>query len=111
MKRPLLNMDQRQSIRLETLEGATLEMNLAVQHLRRDVYKTKGWLAMKKAERDIVTYMNLSIFGREYVSPIKRFAFRFLDLGISDAFSYLYVWLWLMKLSGIAAIIIHILNR
>ena len=104
-------MDQRQSIRLKTLEGAMLEMNLAVQHLRREVYRTKGWFAMKKAERDIVTYMNLSMFGREYVSPIKRFAFRFLNLGKLDAFLYIYIWLWFMKLTGMIAIMFYILNR
>ena len=83
MKRPLLNRWER--IHLSThndLFADRLKLHLALVRFNREVY-------------------------RALMPLIKWLSFR----GKSDAFSYLYVWLWLIQLSGIVAVIIHILNR
>ncbi|MGR3221238.1 MAG: hypothetical protein ACUZ8H_15695 [Candidatus Anammoxibacter sp.] len=53
MKKPLLNLEQRRDIRFKTFYGASLELHLAISHLRRDVYKTDGYFAMKTVEKQL----------------------------------------------------------
>jgi hypothetical protein len=39
MKKPLLNLEQRQLIRLGTTQGAFIELNIALKHLFRELEK------------------------------------------------------------------------
>ena len=63
MKRPYFNRQQRIAIYCDTMEGSHLMLNLAVKKLLRNVRITKGWVAMKKAERIIVILVNIKLFG------------------------------------------------
>ena len=65
MKRPYFNRQQRVSIYCETTQGALLELNLATKKLLRDVYRTDGWISMKKMGRNIVRLANLKFFGKD----------------------------------------------
>lgn len=47
MRKPLLNLEQRNEIRLDTFRGAQLELFLARKRLSRDIYRENGWIAMK----------------------------------------------------------------
>ena len=70
MKKPLLNQEQREAIRLDTYYGAHLKLNLAVKGFLRAVYREDGCIAMKKAERIIVRNLNhphlanMKLFGK-----------------------------------------------
>lgn len=49
MKKPLLNLEQREAIRLDTYYGANLNFSLAVIRFRRELYRSShfGWFLMK----------------------------------------------------------------
>ena len=83
MKRPLLNRWERILLsEYDTLHTDLLKFRLAWVKFAREFVRANSWF-FKLAE----------------------------SIGKSEWFVYLYVWLWLMQLSGIAAIIVHILNR
>jgi len=63
MKSPYFNRQQRIAIYCDTMEGSHLMLNLAVNKLLSNVRITKGWVAMKKAERIIVILVNIKLFG------------------------------------------------
>jgi hypothetical protein len=65
MKRPYFNREQRIAIYCDTMIGAQLMVNLAIKKLLRDVYRSDGWIAMKKAERNVVRLYSLRLLGRD----------------------------------------------
>ena len=65
MKRPYFNREQRIAIYHNTMIGAHLMLNLAVKKFLREVYKTEGCIAMKRAERIVVRLANLKLLGRD----------------------------------------------
>ena len=65
MKKPYLNLDERQQIKYNTLSGAILMFNLECKKILRDTYRDSGWLAMKITERDIVRLTNIKLLGRD----------------------------------------------
>lgn len=64
MKKPLLNEEQRRQIRAKTLNGATLELGLAYQHVRREAYKNGGFFYWVRIRRSLIKIINLKLFGR-----------------------------------------------
>ncbi len=61
MKTPLVDQEGRQSIRDKTLLGANIEFGLAFQRLRRDIYRSRGYFAMKWLERKFLKALNNSL--------------------------------------------------
>lgn len=53
MKRPYLNMEQRKQIRLNTMYGAGLKVNLAQTQLLHSIRKEQGCFAAWKAGREL----------------------------------------------------------
>lgn len=46
MKKPLLNQEERECIRLKTFTGSYLELYLATKQLERSVYKEHGYIGL-----------------------------------------------------------------
>lgn len=46
MKKPYFNLEQRSLIRSETYVGASLELNLAIRILERDIKKEHGFVGL-----------------------------------------------------------------
>ena len=65
MKKPYLNLDERQQIKYKTLSGSMLMVDLECKKILRDTYESNGWFAMKIAERDIVRLTNIKLLGRD----------------------------------------------
>ncbi len=65
MKRPYYNREQRIAIYGDSLVGDHLILNLAIKKTLRAVRRADGWIAMKKAERDMVRLANLKLLGRD----------------------------------------------
>lgn len=50
MKSPLFNQKQRKEIRKDSIDGSFFLLQLSVHRLRREVYREKGFIAMKVFE-------------------------------------------------------------
>jgi len=63
MKRPYYNRNLRIEIYNRTFMGSQLLLNLAIKKLLREVRKTDGLIAMKKAEKEIKNLLNIALLG------------------------------------------------
>lgn len=65
MKRPLLNMIQRQEIHQKTLYGSELELALAYQHVRREALKEGGYIYWIRLRKQLIKVINGKLFGKK----------------------------------------------
>lgn len=63
MKKPLLNLKERQAIRDNTFNGAALELKLAIHHVDRVTYKNGGYFAMRRARKELLEIINKRLFN------------------------------------------------
>jgi len=64
MKRPLLNLEQRESIRLDTYSGAFLRLHLAFKKLERETYRDSNYFVARKKMKQVMKHINQLIFNR-----------------------------------------------
>ena len=63
MKRPLFNLEQRELIRLNTVIGAGLELNLAVMKFRREIHRDKGCIIARIQTKRLLKYISQILFN------------------------------------------------
>lgn len=68
MKRPLLNQDQREHIRLNTLHGAYLNLHLANMGIKRAAYKEGGYFHMRRVMKGVADLINYRLLNRYKVN-------------------------------------------
>ena len=60
MKRPYLNEEERQAIRLDTIKGAGLKMHLACMHYRKACGKGfSGWVKYRRGIKSVVKSLTI----------------------------------------------------
>lgn len=63
MSKLLLNQEQRDGVRFNTLSGAQTRLSLSVMRMSRDVYRRDGYIAMKKMQHLLVRITNMKLLG------------------------------------------------
>ncbi len=59
----LLNQEQRDGVRHNTLSGAQTKLSLTFKRMSRDVYRRDGYFAMKKMQDDFLVAANIALLG------------------------------------------------
>lgn len=63
MERPLLNEDQREQIRLNTLQGVLLALHLAIMGVKREAWRTGGYFHMRRTMKNVVKLVNARLLN------------------------------------------------
>lgn len=64
MKMPLLNLEQRELIRLDTTAGAFLNLQLAFKKMERGTYKEYKCVIARKKIKQLLKHINQILFNR-----------------------------------------------
>lgn len=70
MKRPYLNQEERNILKLDCLQAEFIKLDLAIKKIVREIRVSNGYFAARKAERALIKAINNSITYRGW--PEKR---------------------------------------
>tara|TARA_R100001244_G_C5111581_1_gene121303 strand:+ start:299 stop:592 length:294 start_codon:yes stop_codon:yes gene_type:complete len=95
MKRPYLNEEQRELIKLDIFAGAMLNVDLASKKMLKTIYDNNGWFEMKRAEHDLLFILGAGVGLKPDHSISVRFVLAIDKVKelIHDGLGYIFRWL------------------